>query len=76
MRKDVKKILSNYSDRDELDEKLDELRNDFYNKVDPFLAEIPESRSERNMYAEKIYNHEDRIEALETWQKTQVQVSI
>lgn len=73
---EIKEALTEYADRDELDDKLAELRSDFYNKVDPFLTEIPESRAERDMYAEKVYDHEDRIGVLENWQQKQIKLAM
>lgn len=61
----------------ELDEKLKQLRSDFYTKVDPFLKEIENAREDRAITTTQIEKmlrilttHETRINRLEHKQST------
>ncbi len=67
--------LHNFTTNEQMDEKLTVLRDEFYNKVDPFLNEMVEARQTRDLHAEKIYQHEERISLLEHPQGTQLNLS-
>lgn len=62
---DRKLALSEQVLDESIDDKLAALRNDFYNKVDPFLLEITEARDDRTVISEKVYRHDDQIAALQ-----------
>ncbi len=45
--------------------KLTEFKSEFFEKIDPILKETTTNREERTLQADRISNHEDRIEKLE-----------
>jgi len=45
--------------------KIDEAKNDFYNKIDPILKEVLANQEERTILSHKVSDHEERIENVE-----------
>ena len=45
--------------------KIDEVKNDFYNKIDPILKEVLANQEERTILSHKVSDHEERIENVE-----------
>ncbi len=45
--------------------KIVEIKNDFYEKIDPVLKEVMASREERELLSHRVSNHEDRLEKVE-----------
>ncbi len=57
--------IENIVDRkleEKLEEKLSQFRSDLYNKIDPILKEIVDSRDERVIVSHRISEHGDRLE--------------
>lgn len=66
-KKDIKQIVERQVDdnNQKIEQMFIKFRSDFYDKIDPILKEVVASREERTIVAEKLSNHEDRIEKLE-----------
>ena len=45
--------------------KIDEVKNDFYNKIDPILKEVVANQEERTILSHHVSDHEDRIMNIE-----------
>ena len=45
--------------------KIEEVKGDFYNKIDPILKEVVASQEERTILSHQVSGHEDRIEKIE-----------
>jgi beta-lactamase superfamily II metal-dependent hydrolase len=59
----IKHLLDNQEES--FDTKIVEVKNDFYNKIDPILKEVTASQEERTILSHRVSDHEDRIEKVE-----------
>ena len=50
---------------EEIDEKLTNLKSDFFEKIDPVLKEVSASREERKVVARKLSEHTNQIEKIQ-----------
>ena len=50
---------------DKFEAKIVEVKNDFYDKIDPILKEVVASQEERTILSHRVSDHEDRIEKVE-----------
>ncbi len=62
---DVQLNLKLSQQKDEIIEEFKKFRSDFYDKIDPILKEVKDSRDERTLQADHISQQGDRIENLE-----------
>ncbi|OGM30478.1 hypothetical protein A2630_04045 [Candidatus Woesebacteria bacterium RIFCSPHIGHO2_01_FULL_44_10] len=53
------------SDKQYIDQKLSNLKSDFFDKLDDFVKEVRDSHEERTIIAHRVSDHEDRITSLE-----------
>lgn len=63
----IKNVLTDGLDSQEqkFEAKIVEVKNDFYDKIDPILKEVVASQEERTMLSHRVSDHEDRIEKVE-----------
>ncbi len=64
--KDIDELEKNFITKVDLKEALSQLKSDIFDKFDAFIKEVRDSRDERLMMSERISDHEDRIEKLES----------
>jgi len=66
-KKEVRQIVreENEENNQKIEQMFINFRSDFYEKIDPILKEVLAGREERAIVADKLSNHEDRIEKLE-----------
>ena len=50
---------------DKFEDKIVEVKNDFYYKIDPILKEVVASQEERTMLSHRVSDHGDRIGKVE-----------
>lgn len=61
-----RKLDSALADQEQkFEAKIIEVKNDFYNKIDPILKEVIAAQQEREIVAHRLSDHEDRIEKVE-----------
>jgi hypothetical protein len=53
------------SQEQKFEAKIVEVKNDFYDKIDPILKEVVASQEERTIVSHRVSDHEDRIEKVE-----------
>jgi hypothetical protein len=63
---DITQIKGLLNDQEhKFETKIVEVKNDFYNKIDPILKEVTSNREELPIISHRLSNHEDRIEKVE-----------
>ena len=53
------------SQEQKFEAKIVEVKNDFYDKIDPILKEVVANQEERIILSHRVSNHEDRIGKVE-----------